>query len=216
MKRSIITILLLPFVAIADDTNALPQLAPAYGELSPTFWEQHHIAIIIGSIAFLIFTLLLITLFMLRPETRAAIPPEAIARKALVKLQGQSEDGKVLSEISQILRRYLGAVLGLSAAGMTTTECFAALHASPKISADLVRMISSFLRECDGRKFAPTPPASPPDYVPRALTLVELTEKHLRSAAPPRAAALPPPYIPTRQPPPMVSTVTQTGNKPAP
>ena len=67
MKFSFANILFLPLAAIAADTNALPALAPAYGELPPTFWEQHQSTIIVGGFAFLAVASLFLRVW-LRPE----------------------------------------------------------------------------------------------------------------------------------------------------
>jgi len=169
-------------LAFAADTNPLPKLLPAYGELSPTFWEQHQSAIIVAVFAVLA-VLVLSLLVMLRPKMPVVLPPEAVARQALAKLQNQPEDGKILSEISQILHRYLCAAFGLPSAEMNTTEFSAALAASEKTGNELVGAISSFLRECDERKFSPPSPAVPVNTITRALELVLRSETRLAQLA---------------------------------
>ena len=181
MKPCFASMFLLPLAAIAANPDALPALAPAYGELSPTFWEQHETAIIVGSFTFIAFTILLLKV-MLRPKTPALLPPEVLARRTLAKLEPQPEDGKVLSEVSQILRRYVVAVFQLPSAEMTTAEFCAALAGSEKTGPELARSISSFLSECDERKFSTAPAATPINAVIRALELIALSEKHLGAA----------------------------------
>jgi len=52
MKLFPATFLLLSAIAKAGDTNSIPALAPTYGELPPTFWEQHQTTIINGAFSF--------------------------------------------------------------------------------------------------------------------------------------------------------------------
>jgi len=143
------------------NTNSLPALAPPLPEMPPTFLEQpaavikEHpgTALIITGVAVLALVLVLFKM-LLRKEV-PMLAPEIAARQALAKLQSQQEDGKVLSEISQVLRRYIVAAFGLPVTEMTTAEFCAALAGSEKVGMELARTISSFLRECDERKFAP-------------------------------------------------------------
>lgn len=158
------------------DTNALPNLAPAYGELRPTFWEQHQTVIIIAGFALLAIVLLSLQV-MLRPKTVLVLPPEAIARRALKKMSGRPEDGKMLSEISQILRHYLGAAFELPAAEMNTAEFSAILSTNEKIGMAFAQTVSDFLRVCDKDKFSPKTVAPPLNAVNRALELIEMAEK---------------------------------------
>jgi|SRR5665213_1863561 len=177
MKSLAATFLLLSAAAKAADTNALPALAPAYGEIPPAFFEQHETAVIIDGFAFLAFAFLFLKV-MLRPKSKAVLPPEIVAREGLTKLLRQPEDGKLLSEVSQILRRYVVAAFGLSAAEMTTKEFCAALAADEKIGTEASNCISHFLRECDERKFSSSPSAAPLNAAARALELVALAENH--------------------------------------
>jgi len=176
MKLCLASFLYLPLVASAADTNALPALAPAYSELPPMFWEQHETAIIIGGFAFLAFAFLLLKV-MLRPESKVVLPPEVLAREALAKLLRQPEDGKRLSEVSQILRRYVAAAFEFPPDEMTTAEFCAALAGSKKIGAELAQIISNLLQECDARKFSPASSSAPLDAANRALELIALSEK---------------------------------------
>jgi Domain of unknown function (DUF4381) len=176
MKILSVIILSLAFVAKAADTNALPALVPAYGEIPPKFFEQHGTPVIIG-----IFTLIVLAALALwktfQPKPAVVLPPEIVAREALAKLQSYSEDGKVLSAVSQILRRYVVAAFGLSAAELTTKEFCAAVAADEKIGTEISNSISSFLRESDNRKFSPSPIAAPLNAAARALELVAAAEK---------------------------------------
>jgi hypothetical protein len=177
MKIFSSTFFLLSAAAKAADTNALPALAPAYGELPPTFLEQHQAAVIIAVFAFLAFVFLFVK-SLLRPESPKILPPETVAQQALAKLQGGPEDGKILSEASQILRHYVTAAFELPPGETTTAEFCAALATSNKIGAELAHNLSSFLRECDERKFSAPLSAAPLHAASRAMELVILAEKH--------------------------------------
>jgi hypothetical protein len=156
-------------------TNALPVLVPAYPELPPTFWQQHQTTIIVAGFALLAFVfLLLITL--LRPKSPETLSPETVARQALARLQDKPEDGLVLSVVSQILRRYLGDRFDLSNGEMTTAEFCTTIKDNEKLGAELAATVSSFLQECDVRKFSPLNAATPLNAVSRAAKLVELAE----------------------------------------
>ena len=176
MKTIFTTLLLLPLAVIAVDTNSLPALAPAYGELPPTFWEQHQTPIIIGVFALIAFAFLFVKT-MLRPESPKILAPEVVARQALAILKSQPEDGNILSAVSHSLRRYLGESFNLPNQELTTAEFCAAIEVSPQIGIALARNIASFLRECDTRKFSPTHAAAPLNAATRALELVALAEK---------------------------------------
>jgi len=158
-------------------TNAPPKLVPAYGEIPETFWEQNQSTIIVAGFAFLAFAFLFLKV-MLRPETPVVLPPDVVARQALSKLQSRPEDGKLLSEVSQILRRYIAAAFELPAAEMTTAEFSAAVAANEKIGKELAQLLLEFLSTCDERKFSPKMTAQPLGALNRALELIGLAEKH--------------------------------------
>lgn len=166
-------------------TNELPALAPAYGELPPTLWERHSTMILV-----LGFTLIaLMALLFLRkmfPPPPLVRPPEMVAREALAKLQRQTEDGNLLSEISQILRRYFSAAFGFPPGELTTAEFSAALAGSEKTGAELAQAITNFLRECDARKFSPVNLPIPFGAAARALELVDLAEKRRAQISTPK------------------------------
>jgi len=168
MKHAIFMLFLLPVMVFAAATNDLPKLIPAYGELPPTFWEQHQTMIIVAGFA-LVAVVLLSLQVMFRPKTPVILPPETIARRALSKFQGRPEDGKMLSEISRILRRYLCAAFALPPVEMTTAEFSAALATNAKIDDELGQKILSFLRGCDDRKFSPAGPVAAVNAVTGAL-----------------------------------------------
>jgi Domain of unknown function (DUF4381) len=157
-------------------TNTLPALSPAYPEMPPTIWEQHGTGILIGGFVFIaLAALLLWKLF--QPKPPVVLPPEVLAREALTKLPRQPENGKLLSNVSQILRRYVIAAFELPVAELTTTEFCAALAASEKIGAELAVAVSGFLRECDERKFSPANSSTPSNAAARALEIVSLAER---------------------------------------
>jgi hypothetical protein len=156
-------------------TNALPALAPPYGEIPPTLWERHGTVILVAGTAVIALAVLILWKIF-RPKPPVILPPEVLAREALTKLLRQPEDGKLLSNVSQILRRYVIAAFELPAAELTTTEFCAALAASEKIGTEPAQAISDFLRACDERKFSTSPAAAPLNAATRALELVALTE----------------------------------------
>lgn len=92
------------------------------------------------------------------------------------KLQPQPEDGRVLSEISQIFRRYVGAVFGFPAGEMTTAEFSAALAADPKAGPPVAEVLTNFLSACDKAKFTARNVAPPLNAAGRALQLIEQIE----------------------------------------
>lgn len=178
----------LPCCAQADP-SALPPLAPAYGELPPTFWERHQYPIILVGVALLAVAVPILRVW-LRPATPVVLPPEVLARQALGKLSARPEDGNLLSEVSQILRRYVSRALELPSGEMTTAEFCATLVAGGKIKPELVESLSCFLHECDQRKFSPLPVAAPVHGARRALEFVAAVEAQiLRSASVPGAGA---------------------------
>jgi hypothetical protein len=163
-------------LAAQSPTNGLPALAPPYGEIPQTFWEQHGIALLVVMVAVLALTgVALWTL--LRPPPPALAPPATRARETLAKLQRQPESGEVLSGISQALRRYFTAVFHLPPHELTTAEFSSVLANQSALEPELARSISSFLIECDQRKFSPGHPAPPLEAAGRALEIVSQIEQ---------------------------------------
>jgi hypothetical protein len=161
-----------PLSAQTSNTNLLPPLAPAYGEMRPTFWEQY------GTATLVIIPIVLALgglagWLISRPKPPVIVPPEVPARASLTKLLPQPENGKVLSEISHVLRRYVLAVFDFPSAELTTAELSAALAGSQKAGPELAQAIADFLRECDRRKFSPPSSTPPLNAAARALELVE-------------------------------------------
>jgi len=188
MKSRLAILIFPPLAGSAADTNALAPLAPAYGELPPTFWEQHQSAVSIAALATLAIAFCLWKVLR-RPANPKVMPPEEVARQALAGLQSRPEDGQVLSEISKILRHYLREAFDLPKGELTTAEFYPALASCRKIDGALGEALASFLRECDVRKFSPAISAAPLNAASRAGEFIALAEKR-RSA---QCAATQPP-----------------------
>jgi len=157
-------------------TNTLPALAPAYPEIPPPFWEQHGTTILIGGFILLLLAAIVLWLIF-KPKPQPVLLPEAVARQALAQLRGRPEDGKVLSEVSQVLRRYVGNVFGFSGDKMTTTEFSTVVAADTEIGSRLAEALASFLRSCDKDKFVANNDAPPLNAVQRASQLVDQIER---------------------------------------
>ena len=171
--------------AAATNTPApdgLPSLRPAHGELPPSFWEQYGLwAILLG-----ILLLALISAaiwFLTRPKPPIVVPPEVEARRALEPLCHRSEDGLLLSRVSQILRQYVAAAFGLPPGELTTTEFCRAIAGHEQVGSELASALSDFLRQCDQRKFSPPPPAPPLSATAHALKLIDQAEARLAALA---------------------------------
>lgn len=160
-------------------TNDLPTLAPPYGELPPTFWEQHGTMILISGTALVILAGVA-TGKLLQPKAPVILPPDVQARTALANLLNRPEDGKLLSDVSQILRRYFIAAFDLPDGEPTTAEFCHALAGTEKINLDLGEIVSRFLRECDERKFSPAGSDVSINAAARALELISLAENSRR------------------------------------
>ncbi|HEX9047898.1 MAG TPA: hypothetical protein VF988_12815, partial [Verrucomicrobiae bacterium] len=180
--------LFMAFCVHAQSTNALPPLAPAAPEIPPTFWERqtttferHGFAMMAG------FAVVLVAIvwglwLALRTKPQLELPAETVARRALEKLRGKPEDGPLLSEVSQSLRHYVASVLQLPAGELATAELVAALAHQTRFDRDLAGEISSFLQECDRRKFSPTANPEPLGAVSRALELAEKIQRDRRAS----------------------------------
>jgi hypothetical protein len=182
MKRLFASFIFWPGGAFAMDTNEL-QLLPAYGELPPTFWGQHHEGIVVVAVMFL-GLMMFLTWRWLRPKAATVLSPEQIAREALGKIARQPENGNTLSAVSQILRLYLGCVLGFPGDGMTTAEFRAALAVCPGVDARFVEAVTTLLRACDRDKFSAGQVAPPLNAVNRARQLIDLVKKNGRHVPP--------------------------------
>lgn len=162
-----------------SETNALPKLLPPDEKMPPTFWEQHETAILAG-ILILILPATAVVWKMLHPGPRPVLPPADAAREALSKFRNEPEDGKALSEISRVLRRYAAETFDFPPGEFTTGEFCRCLERSEQVPPQLARIHSDFLRACDERKFSPAVSSTPLHAADRALEIVALTEKEIR------------------------------------
>jgi len=161
-----------------NSTNALAALAPAYGEQPPAFWEQHESTIIVAGIAVLVFACFFLKV-MLRPASPKILPPEVVARQSLVGLENQPEDRNTLAAVSYTLRRYVSQAFNLPGSELTTTELCSVIESDQQMGEELARTISSFLRECDVRKFSRAKPTTPLKAAARALVLITRVENRV-------------------------------------
>ncbi len=160
----------------SEATNAPLTLSPPYGELPPTFFEQHGTVLMLGGLG--IIALVAFGLWLIfRPRPTIVIPPEMEARQALEMLRERPEDGAVLSRVSQVLRNYFIAAFKLAPGELTTTEFCRAISDNEGIGAELSNATSDFLRDCDARKFSTTANSEKLEAARRALQLVEQAEQ---------------------------------------
>lgn len=161
-----------------------PALRPPRGELGPSLWEQHRWL-------FLALTGIVLAGFAAglwwrrRSRPAAETPPDALARQALLALQGRDDDEGLALEVSRILRGFLTTAFGLPHEELTTAEFDRALRSPPAASEELVTALVGLLRECDVKKFAPVKPPALPNLVARALELIDRVEAERK--APPVA-----------------------------
>jgi hypothetical protein len=173
-----------PFTSLAAtnllEPNDIPRLRPPRGELPPTFWEQHGLAVSAGIVAFVALLAILVW-YLRRPKPPVVVPPCALARQALESLGAQPETGAVLSRVSQVLRRYVAAAFELEPGELTTADFCRALAKQERVGAELAAALGDFLRRCDEHKFKPSnaAPAGPLHAVPTALQLIDLAEARL-------------------------------------
>lgn len=166
-------------------TEAEPRLQPPHSELGPTFWEQRGMLLVLGNVAFF---MLLGAFYLWARRPRIIVPeaPDAIAHRALEALRPRAEDPQLLMEVSRILRHYMIFAYCLPPDEFTTTELKFELQARPSANAALSTELIDFLRQCDQRKFSPTPLAGASGTVARALELLEkIKAQGQHSAVPP-------------------------------
>jgi len=161
-------------------SNEVLQLRPPRGEIPLTFWEQHRLGFVTLAVIVLVLAAAAIW-YVRRPRPAVVVTPEVFARRALEPLRQQSEDGALLSSVSQIVRRYVSDAFDLPRGEMTTTEFCRALDRLEKIGPEVAAEFGNFLRRCDERKFAPAGPgpAIAPGAVAKALELIERAEARL-------------------------------------
>jgi len=164
--------------------NDIPPLRPPHGEIPPTFWEQYGLWIVLSG--FVLLALAAVGGWLLsRPKPPAVVAPKEQALRALEPLRERSEDGALLSRVSQILRHYVTAVFDLRPEELTTAEFCRAMAGQDKIGPELSAALAEFLHQCDARKFAPPAPAPPLGAVPQALKLIEQAQARLAAVAQP-------------------------------
>ena len=157
-------------------TNKPPALVPPYGELPPTFFEQHGTSIVVVAIG--VITLVAFGSWLIfRPKPKMIVPPEVEARQGLERLRQRPEDGVVLSRVSQVTRNYFIAAFQLTKGEFTTAEFCREISGNEKIGAELAMAAADFLRDCDREKFSSKTGPAKLDAADRALNLVEQAEK---------------------------------------
>lgn len=191
-----LVILLAPALHAATNlisADEIPPLAPPRAEIAPGFWEQYSTWVILGALLLLLLAGALVWV-LLRPKPPPVMTPPALeAQQQLKSLSAQVESGEVLSHVSRILRHYFSLTFGLPPAERTTTEFSRALATLPQVGSDLSGSVNDFLRQCDERKFAPSPPQPPMGAIATASNLIERAE----AARTDFASAANPPLVPS-------------------
>lgn len=139
---------------LAQSSDDVPPLLPARPEIPPTLWEQHGV-LIVGLSILAVALVAAAIWWLLQPKPPVPVPIEIQTRKELEQLRGRSEDGKTISRVSQVLKRYVAVAFELPPGEMTTTEFNRAALESEKVGPQLGAQISDFLRQCDEQKFSP-------------------------------------------------------------
>ncbi len=165
----------------AQAADKIPDLKPPLRELPPTFWEQHA-GVCAGTAVALLAGAAFLSWWLSRPKPAVVTPPAVLARQALESLRGRTEDEPLLRHVSGVVRHYVVAACALEQEEPTVEELIAALNGTRRLRPELVAALGGFLRDCDARKFAPTPPPSQFDAIARALELVARCETELRPA----------------------------------
>jgi hypothetical protein len=164
-----------PLFAAATNAPAndeIPPLRPPHAEIPATFWDQYGGWVILAGV--LVVALVGVAIwFLTRPKPPVVVPPEVLARKALEPLRLQTEDGALLSRVSQVLRHYVAAAFDLPPGELTTAEFCGAITGHPLIGPGLSAALSAFLRSCDQDKFSPPAPVPPLSAVAQALKLID-------------------------------------------
>jgi hypothetical protein len=157
------------------DPDDIPLLRPPRGELAPTYWEQHGAwPVVLGGVGVLVVAA--VVWLLLRPRPSVPVPPVIAAHQALDPLANQPENGVILSRISQVVRRYFSAAFALPPGELTTAEFSRELEGRQQVGAALSTAVNAFLRECDRRKFAPSPPPTPLGAAGLAARLIDQAE----------------------------------------
>ncbi len=160
----------------AADKSGPLKLLPPYGELPPTFVEQHASSMILVGLAAIVVMALVLWLIG-RSQSKNIISPEEQVRQALASLRQQPEDGAILSRVSQVVRHYFIAAFQLPAGEFTTAEFGRLLSGRDQIGAELAVTAIDFLRACDAQKFSSATASVPIKAVDQALNLIERAEQ---------------------------------------
>jgi hypothetical protein len=174
----------------SPDLGPIPPLRPPRSEIPPSFWEQHGLWIVAGSLGFLALIGGLVWRLS-RPRAARLMAPALLARQALEQLQQRPENGVVLSWVSQILRHYLNRAFGLPPEELTTAEFCDLIAKNEKIGPGLAADIDQFLRACDERKFAASLSENSLGASVQALKLIDRAEARLAEFVEVTAAPVP-------------------------
>ena len=105
----------------AQSSEDIPALRPARLEIPPTLWEQHGVLLVALGIVGL--AVLAATIWwLLQPKPTVPVPIEIQTRRELERLGQLPENGTTISQVSQVLKRYVAVAFELSAGEMTTGE----------------------------------------------------------------------------------------------
>lgn len=149
------TMLMFTLVATSAQSpdGVKPLLAPL-SEIPPTVWEQHGALIVLLGVV-VIALLAAAIWWLLQPKSPVPVPIEIQTRNELELLRLPMEDGKTISQVSQVLKHYFAVAFELPSGEMTTAEFSLAVISSEKTGSELADRVSDFLRQCDEQKFSP-------------------------------------------------------------
>ena len=105
----------------ADRTNDAPKLRPPYRRTAADFLGATQRSRLSCGHSLCLLALIGVVAGVATRPRPPSVPPE-VQRAARWKLRQQTEDGRVLSQVSQILRRYFVAAFALPPGEFTTTE----------------------------------------------------------------------------------------------
>jgi hypothetical protein len=168
--------LALPFSALAQSSNDIPALRPPHAEIPPTFWEQHTVNV--SLVGFALLALIGVALWLAtRPKPPVVVPPEVQARVDLASLRQLPEEGRVLSKVSQTVRRYFGAAFALPPGELTTAEFCQAMAGNGQIGTNLANDLFDHEKGADTHERLGPPRASalgliPPAHMRTGMALV--------------------------------------------
>ena len=193
LLRMVALLAALSSFAATNDETSLDDLTllPPYPELPPSFWEEHGVLLVLAAILLIALVVAGIWWWW-RPRPLVQVPIETQTREALGILRRRTEDGRLLSHVSRVLRRYVIMAFQLPPEELTTSEFCRMIGNHERVGPEFAAAVSEFLRRCDELKFAPAQALPAIGAAERALQLVKLGEErraHLREAAAADAAA---------------------------